>query len=88
MKEYSVGTLVAIQNENLVKPIKVGLITENEEDVILIKWLWYDRGFFLEDEDSHFIELNKEMLLSPTHYDLRVEFNRSFLRPLNTPVPT
>lgn len=50
------------------KIIKKGIVIESEKDVILIKWLSYDKEYYLEEEDKAFGVLNASYILTTCSY--------------------
>jgi len=64
MHDFRVGDLIAnfIPEEDIT--LKIGIVVENQPENILVKWLNYNKSFFMEKEDVIFAELNNTFLLS------------------------
>ncbi len=66
--DFKLGNIVSLKFSKKFKKIKVGIITALKKDHFIVKWIWYDKVFFLEDTCQVFNELNHRYLLSETHY--------------------
>ena len=67
MYNFKIGDLIGKNIDN--KIVKIGVIIEEKEKHFIVKWISYNKSFFLEDEDNKkkneiFNELNKLYLLS------------------------
>ena len=58
------GDLVSQQHPSTFKSLKVGIVIDAQINNFIIKWIWYDKYFFMDGEDSLFNELNKQYLLT------------------------
>ena len=57
------------------KNIKLGIIIDSKKDNFIVKWIWYDKIFFMDNDNSLFEELNNQYLLNETVYKRDHETN-------------
>lgn len=62
------GDLVGQLHPSTSKSLKIGIVTGAQKINFVVKWIWYDKYFFMEQEDSLFNELNREYLLTSTTF--------------------
>jgi hypothetical protein len=67
MTSFKVADLVVKKHPQTGKHLQVGIIIKNQKGVLSIKWLWYNKNFFMEKEGDIFKELNNHHLLSTVH---------------------
>jgi hypothetical protein len=60
------GDLVSHLHPSTSKSLKVGIVIGAQKNDFIVKWIWYDKYFFMDEEESLFNELNKEYLLTST----------------------
>ena len=67
--DIRLGDLVAQEhpNENFI--LKKGIVIKSYEQAYVIKWLSYNKEFFMEHESSVFRELNEDYLLTEMPYN-------------------
>lgn len=67
--DIRLGDLVAQEhpNENFI--LKKGIVIRSYEQAYVIKWLSYNKEFFMEHESSVFRELNEDYLLTEMSYN-------------------
>ena len=67
--DIRLGDLVAQEhpNENFI--LKKGIVIKSYEQAYVIKWLSYNKEFFMEHESSVFRELNEDYLLTEMSYN-------------------
>ena len=71
MSYFQLGDLIGHQHPNQQKSIKVGIVIEKTSNFCTIKWIWYDKEFYLDDAGEAFKALNKEFMLDTSLYDTR-----------------
>lgn len=80
MYTFRTGDLVAKIHPCTKKPLQVGLVISDSTIAFTIKWISYDKIFFMEKEEDIFEELNKSFLLSTVQvYRGNGEINLSLL---------
>ena len=69
LENLKLGDLVGLRipSED-VKCLKTGIVIRNTETNVVIKWISYDKDYFMEKEGNIFTELNKTYLLSEQAY--------------------
>ena len=67
-EDVNLGDLVGLRFSNEFENIKLGLITALKKDYFIVKWIWYDKLFFLDNTHEEFKELNHRYLLTETSY--------------------
>jgi len=67
--DAKLGHLVRLKFSNNFKTIKLGIITDLKKDSFMVKWVWYNKLFFMENEHHVFNELNHKYLLTETCYN-------------------
>ena len=67
-EDIQIGNLVSLRFSDEFKKIKLGIITALKKDHFIVKWIWYDKLFFLDNSSQVFKELNHEYLLTETSY--------------------
>ena len=60
------GDLISQLHPSTYKSLKIGIVIGAQKKDFSVKWIWYDKYFFMDEEDSLFNELNKEYLLTST----------------------
>ena len=50
--DFKLGNIVSLKFSKKFKKIKVGIITALKKDHFIVKWIWYDKVFFLEEDIS------------------------------------
>tara|TARA_Y100000310_G_scaffold294960_1_gene325866 strand:+ start:96 stop:350 length:255 start_codon:yes stop_codon:yes gene_type:complete len=55
--------LIAKIHPLIQKPLQVGIVIDHGVDTFLIKWISFNKEFFMEKEGDIFKELNKTFLL-------------------------
>tara|TARA_R100000963_G_C4531624_1_gene32728 strand:- start:171 stop:461 length:291 start_codon:yes stop_codon:yes gene_type:complete len=68
MCDFKVGDLVEYAHPNMENALKVGLVVKDTKSNFMVKWLWYDKLFFMEKEGDIFKELNKTFVLNTETY--------------------
>ena len=68
MTSYEKGDLVSYTWPAQPRPLKVGIIVESAIDTFSVKWIWYDKIFYMEDTFDEAIELNKKFILDIVQY--------------------
>jgi len=67
--KIKLGDIVSLYFSENYQNIKLGIITDLKKDNFIVKWIWYDKLFFMDDEHEVFNDLNKQYLLTETQYD-------------------
>jgi len=70
---FNIGDLVGLWFSE--KNIKLGIIIDSKKDNFIVKWIWYDKIFFMDSRDSLFEDLNNQYLLNETVYERNQETN-------------
>ena len=86
MSHFKLGDLIGHQHPNQQKSIKVGIVIEKTSNFCTIKWIWYDKKFYLDDAGEAFRALNKEFMLDTSLYDTRD--SAIFFQVLNSSQPS
>lgn len=60
------GDLIGHLHPTTSKSLKVGIVIDAQKNDFIVKWIWYDKNFFMDGKNSLFNELNKEYLLTST----------------------
>ena len=63
------GDLIGHLHPTASKSLKVGIVIDTQKNDFIVKWIWYDKLFFMDDEHEVFNDLNKQYLLTETQYD-------------------
>ena len=63
MWSFRTGDLIAHKHPNIKKPLRIGLVISHHEDTFSVKWISFNKDFFMEKEEDIFKELNKTFLL-------------------------
>jgi len=80
MWSFRTGDLIAKINPSTKENLLVGLVIDDNQETFLIKWIWFDKVFFMEKEGDIFKELNKSYLLNTVQvYRRNMEANLSLL---------
>ena len=80
MWTFKTGDLIAKRHPLEQKPLQVGLVVDHDIDTFLIKWISFNKDFFMEKEEDIFKELNKTFLLDTVQvYRSSTEANLSLL---------
>ena len=64
MWSFRTGDLIAKINPSTKENLLVGLVIDDNQETFLIKWIWFDKVFFMEKEGDIFKELNNSYLLN------------------------
>jgi len=64
MYKFKVGDLISKNHPQEGYILKSGVVVRSEKESFLVKWLSYNKNFFMEKEDDIFNELNNLYLLS------------------------
>tara|TARA_R110001583_G_scaffold38769_2_gene124960 strand:+ start:124 stop:384 length:261 start_codon:yes stop_codon:yes gene_type:complete len=68
--KVKLGDIVSLYFSEAHQNIKLGMVTALKKDNIIVKWIWYDKKFFMGDEHELFNELNQQYLLTETSYQI------------------
>ena len=68
MWTFRTGDLIAKINPSTKENLLVGLVIDDNQETFLIKWIWFDKVFFMEKEGDIFKDLNNTHLLSTVRY--------------------
>ena len=80
MWTFKTGDLIAKKHPLIQKPLQVGLVISHDIDTFLIKWISFNKDFFMEKEEDIFKELNKTFLLDTVQvHRSNMEANLSLL---------
>ena len=63
MWSFKTGDLIAKLHPSTNENLQVGLIIRDSQETFLIKWIWFNKVFFMEKEGDIFKELNNSYLL-------------------------
>ena len=63
MYTFKTGDLIAKVHPALNRHLQVGLVISHDTSTFMVKWISYDKVFFMEKEEDIFGELNKSFLL-------------------------
>jgi hypothetical protein len=66
MHTLKTGDLIALLHPNGKSYLKTGLVITDDFEQITIKWITYNKYFFMEKEGDIFKELNNSLLLGTT----------------------
>ncbi len=69
MLNFKIGDLIAKKIPNNKKPVQIGIVVKDKKSTFEIKWIWYDKDYFMEKEGNIFRELNKEVLLRTQQFN-------------------
>ena len=86
MSNFLLGDLIGHQHPNQQKSIKVGIVIKKTSDFCTIKWIWYDKKFYLEDAGEAFKTLNREFMLDTSQHHTYDE--NFFFQVLNSSQPS
>tara|TARA_R110000824_G_scaffold352993_1_gene540145 strand:+ start:3974 stop:4264 length:291 start_codon:yes stop_codon:yes gene_type:complete len=76
MWTFKTGDLIAKAHPATYRPLQMGLVIKDDAMTFLVKWVWYDKLFFMEKEEDIFKDLNNLHLLST------VQIHRQNMAPL------
>jgi hypothetical protein len=80
MWTFQTGDLVAKIHPVIPEPLQVGLVISHDENTFLIKWISFNKSFFMEKEEDIFRELNNSFLLDTVQvHRMNMEANLSLL---------
>jgi len=68
MWKFKTGDLIAKTHALIKKPLQVGIVIDHADDTFLVKWISFNKDFFMEKEGDIFGELNKSFLLSTVEW--------------------
>jgi hypothetical protein len=63
MWKFKAGDLVAQKVPSIDKPLKIGIVIDDCDQSMMIKWISFNKDFFMEKEGDIFEELNKTFIL-------------------------
>ncbi len=78
---FNLGDLVGLHFTE--KNIKLGIIIDSKKDNFIVKWIWYDKLFFMDNCSPLFEELNNQYLLNETTYTRNLEHEVRCLKNLS-----
>ncbi len=78
---FNLGDLVGLYFTE--KNIKLGIIIDSKKDNFIVKWIWYDKLFFMDGCSPLFEELNNQYLLNETTYERDRKYEISCLKNLS-----
>jgi hypothetical protein len=78
---FNLGDLVGLCFTE--KNIKLGIIIDSKKDNFIVKWIWYDKLFFMDGSSPLFKELNNQYLLNETTYERDRKYEISCLKNLS-----
>ena len=81
MHNFKTGDLIAKKHPSRNIILKTGVVLSDSKTNIVVKWLSYNKNFFMEKSHDIFHELNKYHLLSVQSIDRKNE--NAFLSLLN-----
>ena len=82
MDSFALGDLVCYCSPHNNEKIKIGIVIESKKDDFIIRWLWYNKDFFMDGIDPLFNEMNQQYLLIDSSYN-RKDYD-VFLKILNS----
>tara|TARA_R100000008_G_C3584059_1_gene170759 strand:+ start:981 stop:1283 length:303 start_codon:yes stop_codon:yes gene_type:complete len=82
MWTFKTGDLVSKPHPKKDEDLRIGIVIKDDSTTFSIKWLWYNKKFFMEKEGDIFREMNNTLLLDTTMYG-RV-YNGEYLKLLNS----
>ena len=65
---FKVGDLVCKRVPHLNEPVKIGIVTESNNEAFYINWTYVDKEYFMTNTHSIFAELNNYYLLGTQSY--------------------
>ena len=86
MSYFQLGDLIGHQHPNQQKSIKVGIVIEKTSNFCTIKWIWYDKEFYMDEMGDVFKALNREFMLDISQHDIRDD--AIFFHVLNSSQPS
>tara|TARA_Y100000592_G_C5449280_1_gene307801 strand:- start:1189 stop:1440 length:252 start_codon:yes stop_codon:yes gene_type:complete len=78
---FNLGDLVGLHFTE--KNIKLGIIIDSKKHNFIVKWIWYDKLFFMDGSSPLFEELNNQYLLNETTYERDRKYEISCLKNLS-----
>ena len=69
MWTFKTGDLIANTLPSREKPLKLGLVIGHDNTTFTVKWISYDKSFFMEKSGDIFQELNNLYLLGVTQFN-------------------
>jgi|TARA_R110000824_G_scaffold32156_2_gene103990 hypothetical protein len=82
MWTFKTGDLIAKSHPKKNENLQIGIVLEDDSATFLVKWLWYNKDFFMEKEGEIFKELNNTLLLDTVL--LGRIYNGEYLKLLNS----
>jgi|TARA_R110002012_G_scaffold94733_2_gene229400 hypothetical protein len=82
MSNFLLGDLIGHQHPNTQKTLKVGIVIEKTSNFCTIKWIWYDKKYYMDDFGDAFKALNREFMLDTSQHD--IHDNTIFFHVLNS----
>jgi len=67
--KVKLGDIVSLYFSESHQNIKLGMVTALKKDNFIVKWIWYDKLFFMDSEHDVFNDLNQRYLLTETLYN-------------------
>tara|TARA_R110002020_G_C16148955_1_gene762495 strand:- start:572 stop:904 length:333 start_codon:yes stop_codon:yes gene_type:complete len=68
MTPYEKGDLVCFKWPGQQVPLRIGIVIEATTSTFSVKWIWYDKFFYMEDAFDEAKELNKKFILDIVQY--------------------
>jgi hypothetical protein len=68
MIDYKVGDLVSFKWPGFNKPLRVGIVLKNSQETFNVKWFWYNKTFYLEEQFDDAAKLNKKYIIGIVEY--------------------
>jgi len=68
MKNYKIGDLVGFKWPGLNKHLRVGIVLQNSKKKFSVRWFWYDKKFYLENQFDDAKKLNKKYITGIVEY--------------------
>ena len=86
MSNFLLGDLIGHQHPNTQKTLKVGIVIKKTNSSCTIKWIWYDKKYYMDDYGAAFKALNREFMLDTSQHDMHD--NTIFFQVLNSSQPS
>tara|TARA_Y100001938_G_C8055152_1_gene414017 strand:- start:113 stop:415 length:303 start_codon:yes stop_codon:yes gene_type:complete len=82
MWTFKTGDLISKSHPKKDEDLQIGIVIEDDNTTFLVKWLWYNKDFFMEKDGDIFREMNNMLLLDTAVYG-RV-YNGEYLKLLSS----
>ena len=86
MSNFQLGDLIEHQHPNTQKALKIGIVIKKTSSFCTIKWIWYNKEFYMDDLGEAFKALNREFMLDTSQHDIRED--TIFFHVLNSSQPS